>query len=138
LQATGSEIQPNICTVIIGVVAVVFTYISTLVVDKLGRKILLLYSIVIMGICTFFIGGFFYAKDFNYDVSPFGFIPLISLCIFIIVFSVGFGPIPWMMMGEIFPAQIKGNTPGTLFYNVQHESNALCTHNQYNRFLHDQ
>jgi len=89
--------------------AVLSTYVSTLVVDKLGRKILLLYSVTAMGICTFFIGGFFYAKDSNYDVSSIGFIPLVSLCVFIILFSIGFGPIPWMLMGEIFPAQIKGN-----------------------------
>jgi len=82
--------------------------VSTLVVDKWGRKILLLNSVVAMGICTFFIGGFFYAKDHHYDVSSVGFIPLLSLCVFIILFSVGFGPIPWMLMGEIFPAQIKG------------------------------
>lgn len=88
--------------------AVISTYISTLVVDKLGRKILLLFSVVSMGICTFLIGGFFYAKDSNYNVTSIAFIPLVALCIFIIAFSMGFGPIPWMMIGEIFPAQIKG------------------------------
>ncbi|CAH1713038.1 unnamed protein product [Aphis gossypii] len=107
-NATGSSISSNASTVIVGIMAVLSTYVSTLVVDKWGRKILLLYSVVAMGICTFFIGGFFYAKDHNYDVSSIGFIPLLSLCVFIILFSVGFGPIPWMLMGEIFPAQIKG------------------------------
>jgi len=108
VQATGSSIGSNTSTIIIGIMAVVSTYVSTLVVDKLGRKILLLYSIVAMGICTFLIGGFFYAKEFHYNISLIGFIPLMSLCIFIILFSIGFGPIPWMLMGEIFPAQIKG------------------------------
>ncbi|XP_025209206.1 facilitated trehalose transporter Tret1-2 homolog [Melanaphis sacchari] len=107
-NATGSSINSNASTVIVGIMGVLSTYVSTLVVDKLGRKILLLSSVVAMGICTFFIGGFFYAKDHNYDVSSIGFIPLLSLCVFIILFSVGFGPIPWMLMGEIFPAQIKG------------------------------
>lgn len=88
--------------------AVVSTYVSTLVVDKLGRKILLLYSVITMGLCTFCIGGFFYLKYFKYNVSYFGFVPLIALCMFIILFSIGFGPIPWMLMGEIFPIQIKG------------------------------
>jgi len=108
LQATGSSIGSNASTIIIGIMAVVSTYASTLVVDKLGRKILLLYSVVAMGICTFLIGGFFYAKESHYNISSIGFIPLMSLCIFIILFSIGFGPIPWMLMGEIFPAQIKG------------------------------
>lgn len=88
--------------------AVVSTYFSTLLIDRLGRKILLMYSVVAMGISTFFLGGFFYAKNFNYDTSFITFVPLVSLCTFIIMFSVGFGPIPWMLMGEIFPAQIKG------------------------------
>lgn len=89
--------------------AVFSTYFSTLVIDRLGRKILLLYSVVAMGITTFLIGGFFYAKDTYYDVSSIEYVPLVALCVFIIMFSVGFGPIPWMMMGEIFPTQIKGN-----------------------------
>ncbi|CAH1713036.1 unnamed protein product [Aphis gossypii] len=107
-NATGSSISSNTSTIIIGIMAVVSTYVSTLVVDKLGRKILLLYSVIAMGICTFLIGGFFYAKESNFNISYIGFIPLMSLCIFIILFSIGFGPIPWMLMGEIFPAQIKG------------------------------
>lgn len=88
--------------------AVISTYISTLIIDNLGRKVLLLYSIVIMGISTFFIGGFFFLQ--SYDIPFIGFIPLVSLCSFIILFSMGFGPVPWMMMGEIFPPQIKGKT----------------------------
>lgn len=110
LQETGSSIKPTTSTVIVGIMAMLSTYVSTLIVDRLGRKILLLYSVVAMGICTFFIGGFFYTKDLNLDVSFIGYIPLVSLCIFIVLFSIGFGPIPWMMMGEIFPGQIKGKT----------------------------
>lgn len=88
--------------------SVLSTYFSTLFVDRLGRKILLLISIVTMGICTLIIGGFYYANDLDYDVSYIEILPLISLCAYIIIFSIGFGPIPWMLMGEIFPAQIKG------------------------------
>lgn len=98
----------NKSTIIVGIMSVVSTYISTLVVDRLGRKILLLCSIAAMAISTFLLGGFFYAKDFNYNVSDVELVPLISLCIFVILYSVGFGPIPWMLMGEIFPIQIKG------------------------------
>lgn len=29
------------------------------------------------------------------------------VALFIIVFSIGFGPIPWMIMGEIFPTKMK-------------------------------
>lgn len=100
--------EPNTSTIIVGAMSVVATYVSTLVVDRLGRKILLLSSIIVMGICTLLIGAFFYLKEYQYDVSSIGFIPLMSMCMFIVLFSLGFGPIPWMLIGEIFPAQIKG------------------------------
>jgi len=107
-KEAGSAMEPNTSTIIVGVMSVLATYISTLIVDRLGRKILLLCSIVVMGICTLLIGAFFYMKSNDYDVSAIGFIPLASMCMFIILFSLGFGPIPWMLIGEIFPAQIKG------------------------------
>lgn len=104
--------EPDTSTIIVGIMSVIATYISTLVVDRLGRKILLLSSIIVMGVCTLFIGVFFYMKESKFDVSSIGFIPLTSMCLFLILFSLGFGPIPWMLLGEIFPAQIKGNYYG--------------------------
>ncbi len=40
--------------------------------------------------------------------QPPGYIPLIALVVYVVCFSVGFGPIPWLMMGEVFPARIRG------------------------------
>uniref|UniRef100_A0A2H8TYL1 Facilitated trehalose transporter Tret1 n=1 Tax=Melanaphis sacchari TaxID=742174 RepID=A0A2H8TYL1_9HEMI len=107
-KESGSAMEPNMSTIIVGIMSVIATYVSTLIVDRLGRKILLLSSIIVMGICTLLIGGFFLMKANEQDVSSIGFIPLVSMCVFIILFSLGFGPIPWMLIGEIFPAQIKG------------------------------
>lgn len=100
--------EPDRATIIVGLMSVIATYVSTLIVDRLGRKILLLCSIVVMGVCTLLLGAFFYMKDNGFDVSSIGLLPLVSMCMFLILFSIGFGPIPWMLMGEIFPAQIKG------------------------------
>lgn len=52
--------------------------------------------------------GYFYAKNAGVDVSSLGWIPLASLMIYVLCFSLGFGPIPWLMMGEILPAKIRG------------------------------
>lgn len=54
------------------------------------------------------LGGYFYAKDHDTDVSQLGWIPLASLMTYVLCFSLGFGPIPWLMMGEILPAKIRG------------------------------
>lgn len=56
------------------------------------------------------LGGYFYAKDVLLsDVSNISWLPLASLMIFVLSFSLGYGPIPWLMMGEILPAKIRGS-----------------------------
>lgn len=61
-------------------------------------------------ICTLAsLGAFFFAKSNGSDVSTIGWIPLASLMLFVLSFSMGFGPIPWLMMGEILPAKIRGS-----------------------------
>ncbi|XP_067007506.1 facilitated trehalose transporter Tret1 isoform X2 [Anabrus simplex] len=106
----GSSLDSDISAIIVGVVQVLATFVSSMVVDRLGRRILLLISDCVMAICSLLLGIFFYLKeDTKTDISAIGWLPLASLCIFIVVFSLGFGPIPWMIFGELFPSQIKGS-----------------------------
>jgi len=41
-------------------------------------------------------------------VDDIGWLPLVSLMAFITAFSLGFGPIPWMLIGEILPSRAIG------------------------------
>lgn len=41
-------------------------------------------------------------------VSSLGWLPLVSLIVYVFAFSIGYGPIPWMMNGEIFALEAKG------------------------------
>lgn len=88
---------------------VVATFVSTIVVDKLGRRLLLLASGVVMALSTTAIGVYFYLKEQGKDnVENLGWLPVASLCLFMIMFSIGFGPVPWLMMGELFSTDVKG------------------------------
>ncbi len=55
------------------------------------------------------LGGYFYVKTSGQDVSHIGWLPLAALMGYVLCFSLGFGPIPWLMMGEILPAKIRGS-----------------------------
>lgn len=96
-------------TIIIGVMQVVATVVATMVVDRLGRRILLLSSALMMALCTIALGIYFFLKDQDVaNVQNLGWLPILALCVFIIMFSFGFGPVPWLMMGELFAQDIKG------------------------------
>ena len=54
------------------------------------------------------LGGYFYVKDSGDDVSHLGWLSLASLLGYLYSFSIGYGSISWLMMGEILPAKIRG------------------------------
>lgn len=111
-ESAGSTLSASVSAIIVGVMQVIFTVVSSLLIDKAGRRILLLVSCITMGICLIVLGVYFKLQFDKTDVSNIGWLPLLSLVIFIVAFSIGFGPIPWMMMGELFSSECKGIASG--------------------------
>ncbi|XP_037091793.1 facilitated trehalose transporter Tret1-like [Pollicipes pollicipes] len=113
----GSSIDPNLATIIVGLVQCLSTFAGVVLVDRLGRKVLLILSDVIMGVCLLALGIYFYLSSHD-NADNLGWLPLASLMIYIFAFSVGFGPIPWLMMGELFAPEVKGIASGVAtFFN---------------------
>merc|ERR1712139_586238 len=108
-EAAGSTIDSNLSTVIIGLVNIGATFMANALIDKLGRRVLLFISNTCLIVTLVVIATFFYLKTAYGDeyVAPIGWIPLVGFMIYVIGFSLGFGPIPWLMMGEIYPARIR-------------------------------
>ncbi|XP_008560800.1 facilitated trehalose transporter Tret1 isoform X1 [Microplitis demolitor] len=107
-ETAGSTMNSDVATIVVGSMQVIAVFVSTLIVDRLGRRLLLLISSVAMCLTTLILGVYFYMKINKVNgVDSIGWLPLVAICTFIILFSLGFGPIPWMMMGEIFDSQVK-------------------------------
>lgn len=41
------------------------------------------------------------------DMEAYGVLPVVVICIFVSIFRAGLGPIPWFMMAEVLPAEVK-------------------------------
>ncbi|KAL6542301.1 hypothetical protein OROMI_023903 [Orobanche minor] len=86
----------KIATFAIGIIQVIVTGISTTLVDKAGRRILLIVS-----------------SSLTTDSLPessksiMGVLALVGLLVFVSGFSVGLGAVPWVIMSEILPVSIK-------------------------------
>ena len=111
-EAAGSSLDPSICTIFVGMSQVVSTLVAASLIDRLGRKILLQISAAVMAICLGVLGYYFHLKDSGSDVSNLGIVPLVAVIVYILLFAVGFGPIPWMISGEVLPPEIKGTGTG--------------------------
>eukprot|EP00064_Thunnus_orientalis_P016550 superscaffoldBa00003311_g16616 len=117
----------DLASVIVGLIQVVFTGVAALIMDKAGRKLLLIMSGVAMAISTTAFGVYFYliskvhsttlTSDLVLDVqsqvaeephADLAWLALASMAIFITGFALGWGPIPWLIMSEIFPLKVRG------------------------------
>lgn len=96
-QNAGSSIDENLCVIIVGVVNLISSVIATALVDRLGRKILLYISSIMMSSMLMLLGSVFYFKDAGRDTSLLGWFPLSTFLIYMFGFSIGFGPIPFLM-----------------------------------------
>ncbi|GJM16632.1 MAG: MFS transporter [Thermodesulfobacteriota bacterium] len=94
-------------TVSVGVVNVLATFIAIWLIDKVGRKPLM-YAGLIGMILSLTGMGIAYKLIGSTSSSEIGTITVIAVWIYIACFAFSFGPIPWLMMTEIFPLQLRG------------------------------
>lgn len=88
--------------IVFGIVLVTFTVLSMWKVDSVGRKKLLFTGNAGIFFSLLAVGWFFYTSL----PSETGLI--VSISFFIASFAFSLGPIPWIIMSEIFPTKIRG------------------------------
>lgn len=111
-EASGSSMAPEVASIVVAMVQMVMSAVAALIVDRAGRKPLLMISSGAMSVSLIALGLYFKQKSSGSDVSSLGWLPLTSLTLFMIAFSVGLGPVPWMLMGELFPSETKAVASG--------------------------
>lgn len=112
-ETSKAFMDPKKATVILGAVQVIATLIGNVTVDKLGRKVLLIASGILMAFSLIFLGSYYYKSSFDLTFrNSYGWIPLISLIIFIIAFSIGYGSIPWLLAAEMVPVRARSTVSG--------------------------
>lgn len=107
-ESTGSSLEPAVSTILVGAVQVLASGATPLIVDRLGRKPILLTSAAGMCVSLGTMGLYFFLKHIDSPAVPnVGWLPILSLIFFVTVYCIGFGPLPWAVLGELFPANVK-------------------------------
>lgn len=105
-SANSKYFNENAATIIFGSLMLLGSVIASLLVDKFGRKTLLILSTVLTGIALMTIGIYFHLMD-DYDLSSISWLPVIALMSFAITFKLGLGVIPIVLTAELFPVKVK-------------------------------
>ena len=105
-ESAGYE-NGQLATVVVGLVQVVFTFLACFLMDKAGRRLLLLVAGLGMTVSCLLLGYYYHALA-NKAGDGLSWLALTSVVCYIIAFSLGWGPIPMLVMSEIFPVKARG------------------------------
>jgi len=109
-----TEDQSLLINIVSGAVSIAACFVTIAVIDKIGRKPLLLIGSAGMAVTLFTMvyafshgsldpqGNLVLSKDL-------GMVAVVAANLYVIFFNVSWGPVMWVMLGEMFPNQIRGS-----------------------------
>jgi MFS transporter, SP family, galactose:H+ symporter len=94
-----------LATVGVGVVNVLMTLLAMILMDRVGRRPLLLIGLagMILGL-----GALGLAFQLSSLAGALGWIAIVSLMVYVGAFAIGLGPVFWLLISEIYPLRIRG------------------------------
>lgn len=108
LEAAGSiYIESPLAAILFSIIMLISAQSASFLVDKYGRKALLVVSTVLTGFCLLTLAIYFNLKLDGYDVTGASWIPIVSVMIYAATFKVGLGIVPIIITAEIFSAKMK-------------------------------
>ncbi|PIA44701.1 hypothetical protein AQUCO_01700358v1 [Aquilegia coerulea] len=109
----SAGVPPNVGTIIYACLQVPITGLGAFLMDRAGRRLLLFVSSSGLVIGCLLVGTSFFLKAHEMSLDWVPALALIGILTYIGSFSIGMGAVPWVIMSEIFPINIKG-TAGSL------------------------
>ncbi|TMJ11914.1 MAG: sugar porter family MFS transporter [Alphaproteobacteria bacterium] len=109
-----SESDSLLINIVSGAVSIAACFITIAVIDKIGRKPLLLIGSAGMAVTLFVMVYAFSHGSLDPEgklvlSKDLGMIAVVAANLYVIFFNVSWGPVMWVMLGEMFPNQIRGS-----------------------------
>jgi SP family galactose:H+ symporter-like MFS transporter len=94
-----------LATVAVGVVNVVMTIAAIMLLDRVGRRPLLLVGLAGMIFSLGLLGTAFLLPSLS---GMLGDMALVGLMLYVAFFAIGLGPVFWLLISEIYPLKVRG------------------------------
>jgi SP family galactose:H+ symporter-like MFS transporter len=94
-----------LATVGVGVVNVILTIVAIMLLDRVGRRPLLLIGLAGMVSSLTLLGAIFFLPSL---LSSLGSLAVVGLMLYVASFAIGLGPVFWLLISEIYPLKVRG------------------------------
>ncbi|XP_069691024.1 facilitated trehalose transporter Tret1-like [Periplaneta americana] len=111
-EETGGLLTPEISSFIVCVAGIIGSFFCFFFSDKLGRRVLLISTYTLQGICLCILGVYLYMRHLGTDVSEFGVLPIVSISFYCFFVVAGPCNMYFVVMSEIFRPEARGFAMG--------------------------
>ncbi|XP_075985759.1 facilitated trehalose transporter Tret1-like [Anticarsia gemmatalis] len=112
---SGISLSPNKQSILLAAVQIIGSFLACQLVDRTGRKPLLIITSAVAGFSMCLLGVWFYLQSI--EVFMPGWVPIVALCVCIFADASGLQPLPYVIMTEMFNFQLRG-TVATLIMAI--------------------
>jgi MFS family permease len=105
-KESGSTMSPNVSSIVVGAIQIVGAFLCTFLVERAGRKSLLLISAFGISFGLAVLSAFIFASR-SIDLGSFGFVPLSAFSFVVFISNFGVMTLPFLYVSEIVPTKIK-------------------------------
>lgn len=125
-SVTRSFLSPDQFTIAMGLLILLSTLVASCVVDRTGRRPLLLLSS--LGCAVFeLLAALYYYLDSKttVDMAPYSWAAFATISSYCVIFSLGVGPLVPVLQAELFPSNTRGMASGQCIYTLLYLLNHL-------------
>ncbi|XP_057652461.1 facilitated trehalose transporter Tret1-like [Diorhabda carinulata] len=116
-EESGSNLSDSMSTIIVGVFQIFCFLLASILVNKFGRRPLLIWSTLIICIPYFVVGLYFNLKMYNpSSVASVKWIPLAGIICLIFVADIGLISVAYAYYNEVFSIDIKATAISLLYF----------------------
>lgn len=112
LDAGEDGLDPGTASTLIGVVNFIGTFVGMFALAIYKRRFLLRLSTVVVVGPLLILSLFFWAQEAGGTMSALtktlNLVPILALLVYMVGFALGWGPIPWVFLGEGMPSRVRG------------------------------
>ncbi|XP_072948105.1 facilitated trehalose transporter Tret1-like [Epargyreus clarus] len=105
-ESISLKLSPNKQVMMIGLVQLLGSIVATCIVEKTGRKLLLVTTSFAMGLGMLVLSGWFYLAGAGAWLP--GWLPVLAMCVCIFADAAGFQPISYIIITDLFTFQLRG------------------------------
>ncbi|XP_049957626.1 facilitated trehalose transporter Tret1-like [Schistocerca serialis cubense] len=106
-DAAGGDVDSRVAPIIVNGAMLLESCVTPFLVDRLGRRPLLIFSSTGMSVALTVLAVYFYLGDTGKNVEDIGWLPLTALVFYIVTYTAGYGGLPFTVTGEIFAQNVK-------------------------------